>query len=75
MTNTTKLISELRKYTGDLQRYRHGFNRRVIYTPGIQFLAEEAEAYCRRAPQTRPLMGASNEAILFEGWEGAVSPV
>ena len=36
---------ELRQFTGDLERYRHGFNRRVIYTPGVKHLAERAGAY------------------------------
>jgi len=45
MTKTTNLLSELRHFIGHLQRYRHGFNRQVIYTPGVQYLAEEAEAY------------------------------
>lgn len=37
--------AELRQFTGDLERYRHSFNRRVIYTPGVQHLAERAGAY------------------------------
>jgi len=36
---------DLNKYTGDLQRYRHGLNPCVIYTPGIQFLTERAKCY------------------------------
>ena len=36
---------ELRHFTGDLERYRHQFNRRVIYTPGVQHLAERGGAY------------------------------
>jgi len=36
---------QLSQFTGDLVRYRHGLNRRVIYTPGVQFLAERAGAY------------------------------
>lgn len=40
-----KLQQELQHFTGDLDRFRHGFNRRVIYTPGIQYLAEQAGAY------------------------------
>ncbi len=37
--------ADLQQFTGDLERYRHSFNRRVIYTPGVQYLAEQAEAY------------------------------
>ena len=36
---------DLRQFTGDLTRYRHWMNRRVIYTPGIKHLAGEAQAY------------------------------
>jgi hypothetical protein len=36
---------QLNQFTGDLTRYRHGLNRRVIYTPGVQFLAARAGAY------------------------------
>lgn len=37
--------SDLRRFTGSLERFRHPLNRRVIYTPGVQFLAERAGAY------------------------------
>lgn len=36
---------ELRQFTGDLERYRHAFNRQVIYTPGVKHMAERAGAY------------------------------
>jgi hypothetical protein len=39
------LLAELRQFTGDLERYRHPLNRRLLYTPGVQFLAESAGAY------------------------------
>lgn len=48
MTNgNTKTLTheQLSQFTGDLVRYRHGLNRRVIYTPGVQFLAEKGGAY------------------------------
>ena len=46
MNDQTPLThDELRRFTGDLERYRHSFNRRVIYTPGVQHLAERAGAY------------------------------
>jgi hypothetical protein len=40
-----QLLAELRQFTGDLERYRHPLNRRLLYTPGVQFLAEAAGAY------------------------------
>jgi hypothetical protein len=36
---------ELSQFTGDLERYRHPFNRRVIFTPGVRHMAERAGAY------------------------------
>ena len=36
---------DLSQFTGDLTRYRHWSNRRLIYTPGVKFLAEQAQAY------------------------------
>jgi hypothetical protein len=36
---------QLSQFTGDLVRYRHALNRRVIYTPGVQFLADRGGAY------------------------------
>lgn len=36
---------DLRQFTGDLDRYRHPRNRRVIFTPGVKFLAEKGGAY------------------------------
>ncbi len=47
MTNTAKQLTkhDLAQFTGDLKRYRHELNRSVIYTPGVQFLAETAGAY------------------------------
>jgi hypothetical protein len=36
---------QLRRFAGDLVRFRHALNRRVIYTPGVQFLAEQGGAY------------------------------
>ena len=53
MTNTTKpktalaiqLEKELQHFTGDLVRYRHPMNSKVIYSPSVRHLAEPAEAY------------------------------
>jgi len=36
---------DLRQFSGDLDRYRHSLNKRVVYTPGVQFLAERGGAY------------------------------
>ncbi len=37
--------ADLKQFTGDLDRYQHSLNRRVIYMPGVQFLAERGGAY------------------------------
>ena len=42
---STLTHEELRQFSGDLERYRHSLNRRVLYTPGVQHLAERAGAY------------------------------
>lgn len=45
MTEAPLTHADLRQFTGDLERYRHTLNRRVIYTPGVRYLAEKAGAY------------------------------
>lgn len=37
--------NDLNQFTGDLERYRHAINRRVLYTPGVRFVAERGGAY------------------------------
>ena len=39
------LRTELAQFTGSTQWFRHAFNRAVIYTEGMQYLAEEGEAH------------------------------
>lgn len=41
----TQLRINLKQFTGDIERYRHSFFPKLIYTPGIQYLAETAGAY------------------------------
>lgn len=38
-------LNDLAQFTGELQRFRHPLNPRVIYTPGVHYLAEQAGAY------------------------------
>ena len=45
MEKKTITEHDLKQFTGDIERYHHWFNRRVIYTPGVQYLAERAQAY------------------------------
>ena len=37
--------ADLRRFTGDLVRYAHPLNRKVIYTPGVRYVAEAGRAY------------------------------
>lgn len=46
MTNQSTLThANLRQFTGDLERFRHSLARKVIYTPGVKFVAESGGAY------------------------------
>jgi hypothetical protein len=37
--------SDLRQFTGTDHWYRHSLNRKMLYTDGVQYLAEHAGAY------------------------------
>lgn len=41
----TDLATDLRQFTGSEQFYRHGLCRNVVYTEGVQYLADKAGAY------------------------------
>ena len=45
MSKPTIDHSDLMQFTGADTYYRHGLNRKVVYTEGVQFLAERAGAY------------------------------
>ena len=45
MSSMSTLRTELAQFTGSTQWFRHAFNRAVIYTEGVQYLAEEGKAY------------------------------
>lgn len=36
---------DLQQFTGDLMRYQYPLNKRVIYTPGVKFVADQGGAY------------------------------
>ena len=44
MKSKEQLIEELRHFTGDLERFR-SLSSSLIYTPGVQYLATQAECY------------------------------
>jgi len=46
MTQTTSLTeADLRQFTGTEHWYRHSFVRKVLYTDGVQYVAEKGGAY------------------------------
>ena len=42
MKDTEDLALALRQFTGTEQWYRHWFNKKMLYTDGVKFFAEEA---------------------------------
>ena len=46
LQSTAKLTNEdLRQFTGDLERFFHTLNRKVVYTPGVRHVAQAGQAY------------------------------
>lgn len=45
MENKLLTHYDLCQFTGDLERFRHWLCRRVIYTPGVHYLAERGQAH------------------------------
>ena len=44
-TKASLTIEDLKQFTGSEQFYRNGLSRNHIYTEGVQFLAQRAQAY------------------------------
>jgi len=44
-TEATLTAQDLKQFTGSEHFYRHGLSRKHVYTEGVQFLAERAQAY------------------------------
>jgi len=44
-TEAKVTVEDLKQFTGSEQFYRHGLSRNHMYTEGVQFLAERAQAY------------------------------
>ncbi len=42
---SSDLLADLKQFIGDLERWRHPLCRRMVYTPGVRYLAENAGAY------------------------------
>jgi hypothetical protein len=43
--NTNFSLDDLHQFSGSEQFFRHQFNRKLIYTEGVQYLAENANCY------------------------------
>jgi hypothetical protein len=43
--STQQIKNSLAQFMGDDIRYLHPLNRKVIYTPGVRYLAQSCEAY------------------------------
>lgn len=73
---------DLGQFTGSTQWYRHSFNRAVIYTEGVQFLAEQGGAYWLLdaiashigSPPFRKAVARDDRIALLHFWKLAVSP-
>lgn len=76
MSNTKTLTAEaLRQFSGSETWYRHSLNRNVLYTEGVQYLAEQGGAYwlldAIAIPQTQVRAVAAEE---FQVWTLKVNP-
>jgi hypothetical protein len=45
MTDTIKLLNDLKYFTGSEEYYRNPLFKKFIYTEGVKYLAENAQAY------------------------------
>ncbi|MEO8963803.1 MAG: DUF6876 family protein [Gammaproteobacteria bacterium] len=43
--NTAFKLEELNQFSGSEQFFKHGLNRKLVYTEGIQYLAEKTKCY------------------------------
>jgi len=45
--------ADLCQFTGDLKRYSHPLNRKVVHTPGVQYVAQAGQAFWLNAAMNR----------------------
>jgi hypothetical protein len=45
MTDTKLPLADLNQFTGTENWYRHALNRKVLFTDGVKYVADEAGAY------------------------------
>ena len=73
--------NDLRYFTGDLTRFRHALNRSVIYTPGVQHVAEKGDAYWLidaiasylTARYLKPIIAEDSRVAAIQFWELTVT--
>lgn len=73
--NTPKLTKEdLRQFTGTEYWYRHPFNRNILYTDGVKYVADTAGAYWLIDEITFAQMKKKIAAQPFQHWKLKVKP-
>jgi len=75
MTTKTLIESDLAQFTGSDNWYRHSINRNVLYTDGVQHVAEHGGAYWLL--DEIAVIQPYNKAVAAEGfqvWKLAVRP-
>ncbi|TXI24151.1 MAG: hypothetical protein E6Q61_05460 [Nitrosomonas sp.] len=76
MTDTNTLnLKELAQFSGTENWYRHALNRSILYTDGVQYLAEQGGAYWLL--DSIVLAQAHNKKVAaqeFQVWTLAVKP-
>lgn len=73
--NTPHLTKEdLRQFTGTECWYRHPFNRNILYTDGVKYVAETAGAYWLVDEITFSQMKKKIAAQPFQHWKLKVKP-
>jgi hypothetical protein len=76
MTNETKTLTkaDLAQFTGTQQWFRHPYMRQILYTEGVQYVAETAGAYWLLDEIIFAQVSKSVAAAPFQVWQLAVKP-
>lgn len=72
---------DLRRFVGGEVRYRHGLNRRIIYTEGVKHVADAGQAYWLiddiailvTSPEMRQAAEANSNLRVMQFWTLTVS--
>lgn len=71
---TTLKESDLCQFTGTEHWYRHPFNRHILYTDGVKYVADTAGAYWLIDEITFAQMKTKIAAQPFQHWKLTVKP-